>query len=176
MRKERGPLVHVERTAGALQKKLGRLLVLSCVLCSLAAHPAGAVTGSVAVVVHPDTPVNDLSLAEVRKLFLGDRQFWNSNLRVVLLVRAPVAREREVVLHAIYQMSEAQFRQYWIAKVFRAETTSGPKIVYSAEMTNELVTAIPGAIGFMPAEKVPTGMKVLRINGKLPGESGYPLQ
>ena len=55
---------------------------------------------------------------------LGDRQFWTSNLRVTLLVRAPGAREREVVLKTIYQMSEAQFRQYWIAKVFRAEAAS----------------------------------------------------
>ena len=176
MGKERRPSTHVGRTGGALRRGLVGLVLLSCVYSALAARPAGAASSSIAIVVHPDTPVSDMSLAEVRKIFLGDRQFWNSNLRVVLLVRAPVAREREVVLRAIYQMSEAQFRQYWIAKVFRAETTSGPKIVYSAEMTNELITAIPGSIGFMPAEKVQPGMKVLRINGKLPGESGYPLQ
>ena len=28
-------------------------------------------------------------------------------------------------------MTEAQFRQHWIGKVFRADTPSGPKIVYS---------------------------------------------
>ena len=28
-------------------------------------------------------------------------------------------------------MTEAQFRQHWIGKVFRAETPSGPKIVAS---------------------------------------------
>jgi hypothetical protein len=30
--------------------------------------------GDVAIVVHPDTPVNNLTLAEVRKVFLGERQ------------------------------------------------------------------------------------------------------
>jgi len=117
-----------------------------------------------------------LGLAEVRKIMLGDRQFWPSNVRIVLLVRAPVARERTVVLRTIYQMSEAQFRQYWISKIFRAESTTGPKIVYSAEMTNELVSAIPGSIGFIDAAKVQGGVKVLRVDGKMPGESGYPLQ
>jgi len=63
----------------------------------------------------------------MRKLLLGDRQFWNSNLRVTLLIRAPDTRERKVVLKTIYRMSEAQFRQYWISTVFRAEA-GGPKI------------------------------------------------
>ena len=69
-------------------------------------------------------PVDNLTFAELRRLMLGDRQFWASNLKVTLLVRAPGARERDVVLKTIYQMSEAQFRQYWIAKVFRAEAAA----------------------------------------------------
>lgn len=91
---------------------------------------AQTVRGSadIAVVVHPDTPVSDLTLSEVRQVLLGDRQYWNSKLPVVLLIRAPVARERDVVLHVIYQMTEAQFKQYWVAKIFRAEAASPPKL------------------------------------------------
>jgi hypothetical protein len=65
----------------------------------------------VAVVVHPDTPVSNLSLAEVRKIFLRDRQYWRANTPVVLLIRAPVARERDVVLKVIYQMSTANLQR-----------------------------------------------------------------
>ena len=137
----------------------------------------GAAAGTdVAIVVRPDVPVDNLTFAELRRVMLGDRQFWASNLRVTLLVRAPGAHEREVVLKTIYQMSEAQFRQYWIAKVFRAEAASGPRIVYSNEMAQELASAIPGAIAFMDAAQVPKGLKVLKINGKLPGEKDYPLR
>jgi hypothetical protein len=149
-----------------------RLLVLAFFL----ALPVFAADVDVAVVVRPDTPAESLSLAEVRKLLLGDRQFWASNLRVTLLIRAPVAHEREVVLRAIYQMNEAQFRQYWITKIFRAEATSGPKIVYSNEMAAELVQAVPGAVAFVDTAHVPKGLKVLKVDGKLPGEKGYPLR
>ena len=130
----------------------------------------------VAIVVSPDVPVNELSFREVRNLFLGERQFWNPQLRVVLLMRAPVAPERDVVLRTIYQMSEAQFRQYWISKVFRADVSSGPKIVYSTEMASELVTAIPGAVAFIDASQIPKGLKVLKIDGKLPTDKTYPLR
>jgi hypothetical protein len=96
-------------------------------------------------------------------------------LKVTLLIRAPGAREREVVLKTVYQMSEAQFRQYWIAKVFRAEAASGPRIVYSNEMATELAAQIPGAMAFVDAAQVPRTLKVLKINGLLPGQPGYPL-
>src|SRR6266516_3276195 len=98
------------------------------------------------------------------------------DVAVVLLIRAPVARERNVVLKIIYQMSESQFKQYWIAKIFRAESASAPKVVYSNDMANELVTAIPGAIAFIDARDVRPGVKVLRVDGRLPGESRYPLR
>lgn len=129
----------------------------------------------IAVIAHPEVPKDDLSLAEVRQLLLGDRQFWNSKLPVTLLIRAPVARERDVVLNRIYQMSEAQFQQYWIAKVFRAEAVSGPKIVFSSDMAAQLVRSIPGSITFVDARSIPPGVKTLKIEGLLPGEKGYPL-
>jgi hypothetical protein len=129
----------------------------------------------IAIVVRPDVPVDNLSFAELRRVMLGDRQFWTSDLRVTLLVRAPGARERDVVLKTIYQMSEAQFRQYWIAKVFRAQATSGPRIVYSNDMATELAAAMPGAVAFVETPEVPKGLKVLKIDGLLPGDRGYPL-
>jgi hypothetical protein len=154
-----------------------RSLQRSILLMSLfAISTAVAATADIAIVVRPDVPIDSLSFPEVRKLFLGERQFWKSNLRVTLLIRAPVVREREVVLRTIYQMTEAQFRQYWISKVFRAEMSAGPKIVYSSEMATELVAAIPGAVAFMEATKVPPTLKVIKIDGRLPGDKGYALR
>ena len=153
-------------------------MVVSACLC-LALLPSLAAQRrevDVALVVHPDTPISSLNLAEVRKVFLGDRQYWTSNMPVVLLIRAPVARERDVVLKTIYQMSESQFKQYWIAKIFRAEAATAPKVVYSNNMANDLVTAIPGAIAFVDSRDVKPGTKVLRVDGRLPGEPGYPLR
>jgi ABC-type phosphate transport system substrate-binding protein len=152
------------------------LMVMAAVWSGGSSGHAATENGDIAIVVRPDVPADNLSFAELRRLLLGDRQFWSSSLRVTLLVRAPGAHEREVILKNIYQMSEAQFRQYWIAKVFRAEAAAGPKIVYSNEMAAELTTAIPGAVAFVEADQVPKGLKVLKINGFLPGDKAYPLR
>ena len=156
-----------------LSRRVWLLAIAS--LCAAAAGPAPE-SSPVAIIVRSDLPLDNLPFTELRRLMLGDRQFWSSNLKVTLLVRAPGARERDIVLKHIYQMSEAQFRQYWIAKVFRAEAASGPRIVYSNEMATELVAQIPGAVAFVDASQVPTGLKVMKINGHLPGEPGYPLR
>jgi hypothetical protein len=42
-------------------------------------------------------------------------------------------------------------------------------------MAAELAAAIPGAVAFVEAAQVPKGLKVLKINGKLPGDRDYPL-
>jgi ABC-type phosphate transport system substrate-binding protein len=154
----------------------GVLLLGWMCLCCLETAAAQSHDVDVALVVHPDAPVSNLTLAEVRKVFLGERQYWSATVPVVLLIRAPVARERNVVLKVIYQMSESQFKQYWIAKIFRAESASAPKVVYSNDMANELVTAIPGAIAFIETREVRPGSKVIRVDGRLPGEAGYPLR
>ncbi|HTM35692.1 MAG TPA: hypothetical protein VL156_02990 [Terriglobales bacterium] len=157
----------------AKQKSVAVLLL--AIICAVALAQKSTDV-DIAVVVHPDTPITNLSMAEVRKVFLGDRQYWSTNVPVVLLIRAPVARERDVVLKRIYQMSDAQFKQYWIAKIFRAESASAPKVVYSNDMANELVSAIPGAIAFIDSREVRPGVKIVRVEGKLPGEPGYQLR
>ncbi len=156
-------------------RRCGGLLVAVVLLGVPAAH-AHAQAGGVAIVVHPSTPVQNMSMDQLRRVFQAEQQFWSDGSRITLLVRAPVAYERDVVLNRIYRMDEDQFRQYWVAKMFRAEVPAGPQVVYSAQMARELVTVIPGAITFMPASDVGASSRVLRIEGKLPGEAGYPLQ
>jgi ABC-type phosphate transport system substrate-binding protein len=138
----------------------------------MAGRPCAAAT---AVIVHPSTPVENLTFADIQRLFLGDKQYWNRNMPVVLILRAPAARERQITLTRIYRMTESQFKQYWIARIFRAEATSTPKVVYSNQTINELVAGIPGAIALVREEDVQPGVKVIRVDGALPGEPKYPL-
>jgi len=139
-------------------------------------HARQASFGDIAVVAHSNVPVDNLSFVELRKVVLGDKQYWETNLRVTLLLRAPVARERDVVLQKVYEMTESQFRQYWIGKVFRAEVAAGPKIVSSTDASIKLLSSVPNAIAFIDSAQVPKNFKVLRIDGKLPGQDGYPLR
>ena len=159
-------------TSRLVRLALGAVLVICC-----AAAPAGSQgTPDIAVVAHPGVPTDNLSLAELRRILLGDREFWPSGIRVTILIRAPIAPERDVVVRDVCRLTEAQFRQHWIAKVFRADTPSGPKIVYSNEMALDQVARIPGAITFVQMPVTSKSVKVLRIDGRAPGQTGYSLR
>jgi ABC-type phosphate transport system substrate-binding protein len=151
-------------------------IVLGALAWAAIVAPAPSAAQGMAVIVHPSTPIDNLSFDEMRRVFLGERQYWNADMPVVLIVRAPVALERQVVLEKIYRMTESQFKQYWIARIFRAETVSTPKVVYSNQTINELVAAIPGAISLVREDAIMPGVKVVRIDGALPGEGNYRLR
>jgi ABC-type phosphate transport system substrate-binding protein len=151
------------------------LLAVAVPLLGFSLFQVAAPAGDVAVVVNPGVPIANLTFDDLRKIMMGDRQYWNSSLHVTLIVRAPAAHERDVLLNTVYQMKEAQFRQYWLGKQFRDEAASGPTAVYSNEQAAERVAAIPGSISFVDAAQIPKGVKVLRIDGHLPGEPGYRL-
>lgn len=152
-------------------RSIRRPAVFVLLLCLIGVPTAQA--GSIAVVVNPSVEVDDVSFTEFRKIMLGDRQFWRAGSRITLIVRRPVAIERTVLLEQVYKMSEPQYRQYWVAKVFRAEATSGPRVVLSNDQALELVGVIEGAIGVVDANDVPEGVKILKVDGLLPGDTGY---
>jgi hypothetical protein len=156
-----------------------RMAVSSVGLCLLVALGTARVRSQgkpdIAVVVQSEVHADDLSMADLRRVLLGDREFWPGGVRVTLLIRAPVSRERDTAVRDVCQMTEAQFRQHWIGKVFRAETGSGPKIAYSREGALDQASRMPGAITLVEVPVTTKGVKVLKIDGKSPGQVGYPL-
>jgi len=164
------------RSPFILRRLLGPLAMGLWLACAFVPAAARQATTDIAVVVHADVPVENLTRADLRRILLGDREFWPSGVRVTLLIRAPISRERDVVVKDVCEMSEAQFRQHWIGKVFRAEVGSGPKIVYSQEMALDQVSRTPGAITLVQMPVTTHNVKILKIDGKLPGQAGYPLK
>ena len=162
------------RTRGPIFAALAAAVVVALVW--LPPIVAAQSAPDIAVIVNKDLPVDSLPFTELRKILLGDRAFWTPGQKVTLLIRAPIARERDAAVKTVCDMSEAQFRQHWIAKVFRAESATGPRIVYSNDAAIEAVGRTPGAVAFVEATAVTKAVKVLKIDGLAPGQSGYKLK
>ncbi len=149
------------------------VIFVSTLLFSSSRDRGGA---PIAVIVHEHVPVDHLSLPELQQIFLGERQLWSRELTITLLLPPRDTPERRVLLDKIYQQrSEVEVQHYWINRLFGDEAQTGPKITGSNEMSASLVRVIPGAIALVPANRIPPGVKVLRIDGKKPGQKGYPL-
>ncbi|MFZ0760200.1 MAG: hypothetical protein WAM69_09640 [Candidatus Sulfotelmatobacter sp.] len=133
-----------------------------------------AQTGDMAVVVSSDNPTANLSLGELRKIFAGAKHSWPGGQAIKLVTRDPGCPERLALLKLL-AMSESEYKQYWTAQVFRGEADAEPLIVPSAGMQREALKAFPGAISLVSFRNLKPGMKMIKIDGLLPGAAGYPL-
>ena len=131
-----------------------------------------------AVVGNPGLPVANLSMHEVRRLFLGQTRYWKGNLPVVLVVPPTGTHERYVLLHDVYRMNEAQYKQYWIGRILRGEAITAPKTADSRAVAQKLVARLAGCVTVLSTNQTTTSknIKLLKVDGKSPGDKQYPLR
>src|SRR5262245_40080088 len=146
-------------------------------LCGSLPASLSAAGRSFAVVVSPDVPASDLTLEEVRRLFLLKKSFWKPGAPVTILLPGSGSSTRTFLLKTICRTDEPGLKRLILEKLYRAEIDLAPKVVGSGKETISFVASSRGVAGIVPVEdSAGADVKVLRINGKLPGESGYPLQ
>ncbi|MFZ1159474.1 MAG: hypothetical protein WAO10_16940 [Candidatus Sulfotelmatobacter sp.] len=155
-----------------MSKKLIAALLLSC-LTALVPRCV-AQTEDVAVVVNSNSRLTNISLVDLRKIFAGEKRTWPGGVPIKLIIRAPECHERFVLLKLL-GMKEGEYKQYWSAQTFRGEAESEPFTAPSLGMTLEAVRIFPGAITLIDIRDVKSGIKILKVDGHMPGESGYAL-
>jgi ABC-type phosphate transport system substrate-binding protein len=143
--------------------------LLICLASLASLQVAAAQAGDVAVVVNNRNPVTKISKIELRNIFAGEERSWSAGVPIRIFVRAPGTRERAALLKLL-DMTEGEYKQYWTAQVFRGEAQAEPVALPSNGMQREAVVAYPGAVALVELQDVKAGMKVLRIEGRLPGE------
>jgi len=162
------------------RRKLSRRSIFTLILIlltSLVSMPSSvAQDGDVAAIVNPRNSATNVSSADLRKMFAGEKRSWPGGVRVKLIVGAPGSHERLVLLRLL-GMSESEYKHYWTAQIFRGEADSEPLTVPSFGMLKEAATVFPGAIGLVDAKDLKPGMmvKLIRVDGRLPGDDGYSL-
>ena len=72
-------------------------------------------------------------------------------------------------------MPGTEYKQYWRTRVYDGEAQSEPVALPSNGMQRKAVQTYPGGIVLVDAPDVKFGVKVLKIDGKAPADSGYPL-
>jgi ABC-type phosphate transport system substrate-binding protein len=146
----------------------------------VAAGKPGAVRArdseALAIVVNRSNPLSEISLADLRRLYHGQRGRWSNGRRVTLVMRDPGTPEREAILQTLYGVDEDEYRRGFLQAVFTGEANRAPKILASTNGVLRFVFNVPGAIGYVRASEVDSSVKMLRVDGRLPGEAGYRLE
>jgi ABC-type phosphate transport system substrate-binding protein len=157
-----------------MQIKTSLLPLLICLTSLVCVRVAAAQAEDVAVVVNDRNPAIKMSRAELRRIFAGEERSWSAGLPIKVFVRSPGTQER-VALLKLLGMTEGEYKRYWTVQIFRGEAQAEPVALPSNGMQKEALAAFPGAVALVGLQDVKAGMKVLRVEGRMPGEAGYPL-
>jgi hypothetical protein len=155
-----------------------RAILLACcaaVLAASAEDPPRKPPLELAVIVHPKNPVAKVSLAELRAYLKVEREFWPDRKRCDVYLPQSTTDEYDVLLQKIYRMSHKKLQKYWVRRLFSGEISTKPSYVPSAKAAGAEVMKSEGGLSVVAAKDVPKDVKVLLVDGKKPGEEGYPL-
>jgi hypothetical protein len=161
---------------------LTRRSLLSAWTASLAALSLGTTTQPVSagertrlvVVIAKTSPISELSLAELRRMYLGE-PVDSGGQRLIPLNRGPSVKERIAFDRLVLGMSEAEVSRYWVDRRIRGQSGS-PKAIDPVDVHQRVVARLAGGVGYVRSTEVRDEVKVVRISGKGPNDRGYPLE
>ncbi len=140
------------------------------------ARSQGAATGTFALVVHQSNPVNNLTLTELRRIFMMEMQTWPHGRKITLVLGEKGQPGRAEVIRVVCGISEADYDRHILLQTFRGTIGWGPRAIQSTAAMLRFVFNAPGAIAYVPADQTDTSTKVLRIDGLLPADPRYPVR
>ena len=112
----------------------------------------------IAIIVHPDNPVSDLSIEQIAQLYTGEITNWKdvggNDAQVVLIGREAASGTRDGFESITGTKDKCQYRQ---------ELTS----------TGDVITAVsqnPDAIGYASLASIKDSVKALNVDGVTPSE------
>ncbi len=119
-----------------------------------------------AVVVNKDNTVQNVTSAQLARIFKGDVKKWpdGRNVTVVLHNSSP---DEVVTLEHLNKMTEAEVKALLVSRKNSIRTVATDADVIDA------VATTPGAIGFVEERSITDRVGVVKVDGKLPLESGY---
>jgi len=132
-------------------------------------------TQPLAIVVNRSNAVDDLSISELRRVFLGERSHWPNGRRITLVMREPGEPERKTILRDVCQMNEGELKNHFLHGLFTGEILVSPKILATPVGVRKFVFNVPGAIGYLRLSDVDNTVKIVRVDEFLPEDKGYRL-
>jgi len=157
-----------------LRWSLGALLVSLLGVAPRTAHAQES--EPLAIVVNRNNPLTEMSLADLRRVYRGQRSRWSNGRRVTLVMRDTGTVERDAILQSLYGVAEVEYRRTYLQAIFAGQASDAPKTLATTNGVLRFVFNVPGAIGYVRAREVDPSVKILRIDGRLPGEPGYRLE
>ena len=130
------------------------VFVLLGMLCQT---PASA---ALAVIVHPNFPLDKLSILEVKRLFLGKTKSVSGDQILKPVNQDADSKTRQEFESKVLGKNKQQMRSYWVIQIFTGKATPPKNAGYDAEVMH-FVSNNPGSIAYVDQSTLNENVKVV---------------
>lgn len=138
------------------------LFFLACFSAGALAPPASA---QIAVIVHPDNDVNELSRLDLKRLYSGEATTFSD-----LTIQRELS---DTFFMAVMGKRDRAVRRLWVRVMLSGRVPKGPVAFRTDAEVIEYVARNPDAIGFVDLSSVNNQVKVVRVDGHGPRDAAY---
>jgi ABC-type phosphate transport system substrate-binding protein len=153
-----------------------RWAIVLLALCISSAVVSSAKESVLTVIVNSSNPTESLSKIQLRALLMGEIDQWANKSQIILVQREPTSQAFQKTLRLILHMTEAEYSRWLLQSEFRGRKLPLVKVLNSDESASKFVFNVPGALAItegVPSGSISSDIKILRVDGKLPGDPGY---
>jgi ABC-type phosphate transport system substrate-binding protein len=153
-------------------------LILAIMAITLTMRPVHAAGNSIVVLVNASNPIDNLTVAELKQIFLSDRSKWDTGRPMAAVIVTAGAPERAAFLKIVCGMDNAGFDKYFLQASFTGKYATPPKEVSTAQGVQRIVANSPGAIGFVKAADFTAAaeVKAIKVDGLSASDPHYKLK
>jgi len=133
--------------------------ILICILFTLCFGMFGTVQAQVAVIAHPDVPVDSIDENMLLDFYSGDIQEWNNGEKITVFD----LKKSKKVKNTFYKYmgkSSSRMKSIWMKKMLAGEGEP-PEAIGDEKSMLLKVAETPGAVGFISAENVDDSVKLI---------------
>jgi ABC-type phosphate transport system substrate-binding protein len=127
----------------------------------------------IVIVVNKSNPLNEISINELKQIFLAQRTSFQNGKSIEL---AEYAKSKPKFYDQLFGWTVLKIKKHWMGLIFSGMHSSTPKEFKLASELIEYIQNNDGVIGFMDLSEVDKRVKTLLINGKSVNNRDYPLQ
>jgi hypothetical protein len=150
----------------AIATLVGVLLLTIAVPALRAADPP------LVVIVAAASPLQDISRGNLRRAFLSEPTGGPGG-KLIPLNQPPGTSARTQFDKVVLNLEGEAVARFWIDQRIRGQP--GAPRAFPSSMLTRVVPQLAGSIGYIRANEVVPGVKVVTIDGKKPGDPGYLL-
>ncbi len=116
----------------------------------------------VVVIVHPSNALAEISVSDVKKIYLGKKKFFPGGEKIIVGDQPKGTQSRKFFYGGVVGKTETKLKSYWSRLIFTGKGTP-PKVIGVDNVVKAWVASQPRAMSYIMRSEADNSIKILDL-------------